>query len=149
MPPATRPRTAHAARAIARALLAPYLVAVGLIVFLPAPEAGRITGLVRIFAELVAMWGVPREPAAVVFEFLANVVLFVPFGLLVSIVWPRWSPWLVIGLGCLMSIAIELVQFALPTRFPTVSDVIANTTGAAIGYLLVAWWRLSHTPPIE
>lgn len=127
-------------------LLAPYLAAVGLIVFLPAPEAGKITGLVRIFADLVAMWGVPREPAAVVFEFLANIVLFVPFGLLVSIASPRWSPWLVIGLGCLTSVAIELVQFALPTRFPTVSDVIANTTGAAVGYLLVAWWRLSRIP---
>lgn len=131
---------------IARVLLAPYLVAVGLIVFLPAPEAGRITGLVEILADLVATWGVPREPAAVAFEFLANIVLFVPFGLLVSLAWPRWSPWLVIGLGCCTSIAIELVQFALPTRFPTVSDVVANTTGAAIGFLLVAWLRLSRIP---
>ncbi|MGX5697450.1 VanZ family protein [Agromyces soli] len=126
----------------ARVLLAPYLVAVGLIVFLPAPEAGKVTGLVRVLADLVAAWGVPREPAAVAIEFAANIVLFVPFGLLVALAWPRLSPWLVIGAGCLTSISIELVQLTLPTRFPTVSDVIANTTGAAIGYALVAWWRL-------
>lgn len=126
----------------ARVLLAPYLVAVGLIVFLPAPEAGKVTGLVQVLADLLATWGVPREPAAVAIEFVANIVLFMPFGLLGALAWPRLSPWLVIGAGCLTSITIELVQIALPTRFPTMSDVVANTTGAALGYALVAWWRL-------
>jgi VanZ family protein len=136
--------SALSTRWVARVILVPYLVALALIVFLPARDAGRVTGIVGWAADLVAMWGIPREPAAIVFEFLANVALFVPFGLLVSTAAPKWSPWTVTGLGCLVSITIELVQLGIPSRFATVSDVIANTAGAAIGCLAVMWWRPSH-----
>jgi VanZ family protein len=132
------------ARVAARILLAPYLVALALIVFLPAREAGRVTGIVGWAADLVATWGVPREPAAVVFEFLANVVLFVPFGLLLSAAAPRWSPWAVIPLGCLFSVTIELVQLGIPSRVPAVSDVIANIAGVAMGYAMMRWRRISR-----
>ena len=81
--------TRISARSVSRALLAPYLIALALIVFLPARDARRVTGVVGWAADLVAMWGVPREPAVIVFEFLANVVLFVPFGLLLSVAAPR------------------------------------------------------------
>lgn len=133
--------SALSTRWVARVILVPYLVALALIVFLPARDAGRVTGIVGWAADLVAMWGVPREPAAIVFEFLANVALFVPFGLLVSTAASKWSPWTIIGLGCLVSITIELVQLGIPSRFATVPDVIANTAGAAIGCLAVIWWR--------
>jgi VanZ family protein len=129
--------------AVARFILVPYLVALALIVFLPARDAGRVAGIVGWAADLVAMWGVPREPAAIVFEFLANLALFVPFGLLVSAAAPRWSPLPVIGLGCLVSITIELVQVGIPSRVPTVSDVIANTAGVAIGCVAVLCCRMS------
>ncbi len=136
---------------VAKVLLLPYLAAVLLITLLPADAAGRVTGLVGVLADLVAGWGVPREPAAVAFEFLANVALFVPLGVLLSLAWPRLSPWLVIGAGFVLSGAIELTQFTLPSRFPTVGDVVANTTGAAIGYAAVAWWRLRRLSrsPVE
>jgi VanZ family protein len=132
------------ARSVSRALLVPYLVALALIVFLPARDAGRVTGIVGWAADLVAMWGVPREPAAIAFEFVANIALFVPFGLLVSAAAPRWSPWAIIGLGCLVSITIELGQLGIPSRVPTVSDVIANTAGAALGCTWVMWRRMSR-----
>ena len=136
-------------RAMARIILVPYLVALALIVFLPARDAGRVTGIVGWAADLVAMWGVPREPAAIVFEFLANVALFVPFGLLVAASAPRWSPWAIIGLGLLASVAIELLQLGIPSRVPTISDVIANTAGAALGCALVMWWRMSRAGAAE
>lgn len=136
-----RPRSSHA---VARVMLAPYLIALALIVFLPAREAGRVTGIVGWAADLVAMWGVPREPAAIAFEFFANVALFVPFGMLLSVAAPRWSPWAIIGVGCLVSVTIELVQLGIPSRVPTVSDVIANTTGVAIGCVVVLWRRMSR-----
>ena len=139
--------TRISARSVSRALLAPYLIALALIVFLPARDAGRVTGVVGWAADLVAMWGVPREPAVIVFEFLANVVLFVPFGLLLSVAAPRWSPWAVIGLGCLVSVAIELVQLGIPSRVSTVSDVIANSAGAALGCALVMRQRILRTTP--
>ena len=141
--PVTRSRRVSV-RATARVLLVPYLAALALIVFLPARDAGRVTGIVGWAADLVAMWGVPREPAAIVFEFLANVALFVPFGLLVAASAPRWSPWAIIGLGLLASITIELVQLGIPSRVSTVSDGIANTAGTAIGCALVYWWWMSR-----
>ncbi|UOE44344.1 VanZ family protein [Agromyces larvae] len=122
---------------IARALLVPYLVLLALIVFLPAREAGRVTGIVGWAAELLAGFGVPREPAAVALEFLANVALFVPFGVLLALAWPRLGAWSVIGIGAATATVIELVQLGIPSRVSTVSDVIANTTGTAIGLVLV------------
>lgn len=138
---ATSTRSRLTWRQSARVLLAPYLVALALIVFLPARDAGRVTGIVGWAADLLVGWGVPREPAAVVLEFLANVALFVPFGLLLSVAVPSWSSWAISGLGFVVSIAIELVQLGIPSRFATVSDVVANTTGVAIGCTLVIWWR--------
>lgn len=125
--------------AVARVALLPYLIALALIVFLPAREAGRVTGIVGWAADLVSAWfGVPREPLAIVFEFCANIALFVPLGVLLALAAPQWSPLAVIGLGCLVSVGIELVQLGIPSRMSTVSDVIANTTGAALGFLVVA-----------
>jgi hypothetical protein len=124
---------------IARAALVPYLIALALVVFLPAREAGRVTGIVGWAADLASAWfGLPREPTGVVFEFCGNILLFVPFGVLLVLAAPRWSPSVVIALGCLLSVGIELVQLGIPSRITAVSDVIANTTGAAIGCLLAA-----------
>jgi glycopeptide antibiotics resistance protein len=135
-------------RATARVILVPYLVALALIVFLPARDAGRVTGIIGWAADLVAMWGIPREPAAIVFEFVANIALFVPFGLLVSAAAPRWSPWAVIASGFVVSAAIELGQLGIPSRVPTISDVIANTAGTALGCALLTWWRMSRTKQV-
>ncbi|MFD4422569.1 VanZ family protein [Agromyces sp. NPDC058484] len=143
--PDDRAGSAHLA---ARTILAPYLVALALIVFLPARDAGRVTGIVGWAADLVALWGIPREPAAIVFEFLANVALFVPFGALLAVAAPRWSPWLIIASGCLASIIIELIQLGIPSRFATVSDVIANTAGTTIGCLVVLWWRTAASSSV-
>ncbi|WP_394550988.1 VanZ family protein [Agromyces sp. MMS24-JH15] len=121
---------------VARVALAPYLVALGFIVFLPAREAGRITGIVGVLADAVATVGVPREPAAIVFEFLANIALFVPLGLLLPLAWPRLGPITVIVAGCALSTGIELIQLAIPSRVSTISDVVANTAGTALGYLV-------------
>lgn len=124
--------------ALARALLVPYLVALGLIVFLPADDAAQVTGLVDVLADVAASLGAPYDEAAIVIEFVANIVLFVPFGVLAALAWRDLPVWAIVVLGFATSLAIELVQLGLPTRYPTVSDVIANTTGAAIGCLVVA-----------
>lgn len=127
----------------ARSLLVPYLVVLALVVFLPARQAGQVTGIVGWAADQLALLGVPREPTAVVLEFLANIVLFVPFGGLVALAFPgtRWVTVLLVG--CLASTGIELVQLAIPSRVATVSDVIANTAGTGVGLLLA---RVRRTP---
>jgi len=127
---------------LARVLLIPYLITLALIVWLPAPEASSVTGVVFEIARLVSdATGVSLEASYAVFEFAANIALFVPFGLLLAASWPQLSPWAIVLLGFATSATIELVQILLPSRYPTVSDVIANTLGAAIGVGLTRAWR--------
>ena len=60
--------------------------------------------------------------------------MFVPFGVLVGLLLRR--SWLVVLLAFCLSAAIELAQLLfLPTRVPTVQDVVLNTLGTAIGVL--------------
>ena len=75
-------------------------------------------------------------------EFVANIVLFVPFGALATLSSPRmrWR-WAVLG-GVLVSGLVELVQATLlPGRTGSLQDVVANTLGAAIGSGLVLGLR--------
>ncbi|NUT59290.1 MAG: VanZ family protein [Agromyces sp.] len=123
----------------ARTALVPYLVILALVVFLPARQAGRVTGIVGWIAEALATIGVPREPAAIVLEFLANVALFTPLGALLVLAFPGVRWWAVLLTGFLLSVGIELVQLAIPSRVSAVSDVVANTAGTALGLLFV--WR--------
>ena len=132
--------------AAARWLFPAYLVVLALIVFLPAREAGRLTGVVGWLALLVGKLGIPVDPAYVVLEFTANILLFLPFGLLATVAYPRLRPVLVIAIGFASSVVIELVQLAIPSRYATVSDVIANTVGAAIGCLAAVAMARSATP---
>lgn len=79
-----------------------------------------------------------------VWEFAMNMVLFIPFGLMVRRVleWPRGLV-LVAGLG--LSILIELTQMTgnwylapCPYRYADTTDLFTNTTGTAIGIALEA-----------
>lgn len=124
-------------RRLAAVLLAVYAVAVIVVVAWPTPvDAGNHEWLTRVFKalhsrNLLMFFGYPQ------LEFGANVVMFVPFGLLVGVLLgrERWA-W-AIALGSGVSTVIELLQFfLLPGRFGTVDDVIANTSGALIGALL-------------
>jgi VanZ family protein len=76
--------------------------------------------------------------SAAAVERAANVLLFVPAGLLLSCAlrgWPRVAVW---GLCVAASAGTELVQTVLPGRDPTGLDVLANGLGAAVGVLLAA-----------
>jgi glycopeptide antibiotics resistance protein len=72
-------------------------------------------------------------------EFGANILLFVPFGLLVCALRPGWSRLTVVMVGALASATIEILQaVARPGRTADVRDVVANTLGAALGGLVYA-----------
>ncbi|WP_238476176.1 VanZ family protein [Agromyces mariniharenae] len=134
---AIEPPTASRRVAGARIVLVPYLVLLALVVLLPARQASRVTGIVGWIAEALATVGVPREPAAIVLEFLANVALFTPLGALLVLAFPGVRWWAVLLAGFLLSVGIELVQLTIPSRVSTLSDVVANTAGTAVGLLLV------------
>jgi glycopeptide antibiotics resistance protein len=122
----------------ARVMLAPYLAVLFWIVFAPAEDAGRVTGVVALAAQLLAGIGIPFDLSYLVLEFLANVALFLPLGALLAVAFARLPWWAIVGIGFVTSVAIELVQLGLPSRFSTVSDVVANTLGTALGLLLTA-----------
>jgi glycopeptide antibiotics resistance protein len=81
---------------------------------------------------------------------LLNILLFVPFGFgLPFITGFHWKK--IIAIGMLVSIAIELLQLItgllakMTFRITDVNDVIFNTLGVAIGYLLfVGFSRLTN-----
>lgn len=129
-----------------RVALVPYLVALALIVWLPGDDAEAVTGIVATTARMLETWGIPFEFGYPVLEFTANIALFVPFGVLVSAAWPALEAWKIVAAGAATSILIEVVQIALPTRYPTVSDVIANTLGAAVGVVIVVLVRRRVSP---
>jgi glycopeptide antibiotics resistance protein len=98
----------------------------------------------------IAMWpnhvdeslGLSIHRGYATLEFVANIVLFVPFGALALLSWRQmdWR-WAVLG-GVLVSSSVELVQATLlPGRTGSLQDVVANTLGAAIGGGLVLGLR--------
>lgn len=128
------PVTGHARRVV-RVLLAVYLAAVAAITLGPAPADDGTLGLVRSVIAWLADRGVPVTYDGV--EAGSNVVMFVPFGVLVGLLLARpW--WVVVLLGAATSVTIETVQLALPTRYSTVQDVVLNTSGAAVGVAVLA-----------
>lgn len=116
-----------------------YLALVARLTLWPAPAPSSTFDLVRSVLAWLSRTGIPLTYAGL--EAGANVVMFVPFGVLVGLLVRRW--WLVVLLGFGLSAAIELAQlFFLPTRVATVQDVVVNTLGAALGVLglhLVRW----------
>ncbi|OZB81972.1 MAG: hypothetical protein B7X41_05150 [Microbacterium sp. 14-71-5] len=135
VPDSSRPAARRLALT-ARIVLVPYAIAVLLLTWLPADEAGKVTGVVAVLARLVATWGVPGDAAYTVFEFTANIALFVPLGALLAVGWRRMPAWAIVAVGCAASTVIELVQLAIPSRYSTLSDVIANTLGTAVGLVV-------------
>ncbi len=69
-------------------------------------------------------------------DLLLNVVLFLPLGLLAARSGRAWS--FAVGVGLGLSLAIEATQgILIPGRDAALGDVLANTTGGALGWLLV------------
>lgn len=69
-------------------------------------------------------------------ELGANVLLFVPLGLLLTLLLRRH--WHGVMLALILSASAELAQLIIPARQPSVRDILANVLGAAIGSAL-AW----------
>jgi glycopeptide antibiotics resistance protein len=120
-----------------RVLLAVYLPLVACIVFSPSDEVTNSSGFVVWVSDHIHQMRDDFPPAYVALEFTANIAMFVPFGILVPLAFARLPWYATLALGFATTLSIELVQSTLPSRFSTVSDVVANTLGAAIGLLVL------------
>ncbi|MCR4998806.1 MAG: VanZ family protein [Lachnospiraceae bacterium] len=87
----------------------------------------------------------------VLMNLLGNVLLFVPFGFLVPLFWRREEhhPLIIVCMGCLFSLVVEVIQMETGLGSCDVDDVILNTLGTVLGYLLfrlgnLIYRRLKH-----
>ena len=71
-----------------------------------------------------------------------NIIGFVPFGILVPTIWKSMRrAWIVIYLGFTISVMVECAQLLMSVGSCDIDDVILNTIGTAIGYIIYAIGR--------
>ncbi len=108
--------------------------AVGVAVVLLSPVS--YSGIVHLLGDAI------RDGLGITFfgygwiEFVANILMFVPLGLLLTLLFAH--PWYGVVLALALSVAAELAQIVIPSRQPSLRDILANVLGAAIGAAL-AW----------
>ncbi|MCC3292059.1 VanZ family protein [Arthrobacter sp. zg-Y1110] len=119
-----------------------YIVALALITFWPSPVDAGPAGTLRAVLAALNSRGMPGWVNYTLLESVANVVLFVPFGVLAAACLTERFAWLGAVVGMAASCAIEAGQHVfLPARYATIHDVIANSLGAALGTLVVYAFR--------
>jgi glycopeptide antibiotics resistance protein len=84
-------------------------------------------------------------------DFQENILFFMPFGALLSMILTRRRRAGVFVLvlavtlaGGLFSFAIEFMQLHLPTRTSTLADIISNMMGSGFGSVLPYLFRLQR-----
>ena len=86
--------------------------------------------------------GFPSDKTYELIEASANVLLFIPLGVLLMLGTLRMTWLRAAAVGLVLSAGIEILQaVALPDRTANAGDVVANTLGATVGALGVVIWR--------
>jgi VanZ family protein len=108
-----------------------YGVVLAAIAFWPVPVDSGATGLLKAISAAIPWLSYD------VIEVTANILLFVPFGILLALVLPR-RRWAVLPIAFAATLLIEFSQaLFLSERTPSIRDVVANLIGAAIGLAIV------------
>lgn len=86
---------------------------------------------------------VPFSAAAIDIEgYLLNILLFLPLGFLLPLLWPNYNRfWRILLFGAALSLLIEFSQL-LNIRSTDIDDLLLNTLGALLGFLLFRLYRL-------
>jgi glycopeptide antibiotics resistance protein len=69
-------------------------------------------------------------------EKIDNLVVFIPFGLLLSVNLKRINLWRKLTFVFIFSLAVETLQFVLAIGVADITDVITNTLGGLLGLML-------------
>lgn len=127
-------------RRFARAALLVYLLVPALLTLGGSQPTGWLLDFYAGLQEVVDVLTVGRATVSLrEAEALANVLMFVPVGVLLRLSYPQQPLSLLLTVSAVGSLAIEVVQFLLlPGRVPSLVDVLNNTGGAAIGLTLGA-----------
>ena len=122
-------------RTVPLALLILYTVFIGLVTLTPNQMDTGPGSFIMGLLDFLASHRVTAWIDYDILEKLANVGMFIPFGLLVALQFGRrrwWAGWVA---GIAFTCLIEGTQATLlsPTRFGTISDLVTNSLGAGIG----------------
>lgn len=74
-------------------------------------------------------------------EVIANVIFFIPFGLFLGVLAPRWQWAKLAGIFVATSLLFEITQHVLSVGSFDITDVISNTAGGMLGLGLVTLAR--------
>ena len=80
------------------------------------------------------------------FEFLANIAMFIPIGLLMRVALPALPGGVIVIFAVVITVAIELAQIPLD-RVSDPRDLVANSLGAVVGVLCVSQFSPRASPP--
>lgn len=108
-----------------------YIVVLLFITFLSREDGSRSKS---IDLELLSTWGINTRNNAYVIE---NILLFIPYGFFCAWVFTAARKlWFCTLIGAVTSLGIECLQLITGRGFFQIDDVLTNTLGAIIGYLL-------------
>ena len=125
-------------RRIALSLLIPYLF----LTLVATVITRSPTAEVRIVLEPFRTYRQYYTDEFTWFEIRANVLLFIPIGFLLPMVIkkPIWLP-LIIGIG--ISVVVEIIQLITHRGLCETDDVISNTIGLVIGYIVYLFIKMA------
>lgn len=136
-PPRSRLR-----HALAMSVLAVYTAFILVVTLSPTQLDISVQRLVFRFVEVLHRFGVPTWFDYGEVEFLANIVMFLPFGFMVALLFPVRAAWLSVFVSFLFSTGIELFQREfLDERVFDLRDIVANTIGGLAGFIVAAFLR--------
>ncbi len=93
-------------------------------------------GLVEEHPALHPLWSYSVLYSKLLAEILLNILMFIPIGFIVSASLKKRNMLKIIGLGCCISLMIEILQFVTKRGVFNIDDIIHNSLGCAIGYIL-------------
>lgn len=124
-------------RYIGRVLFVEYVVVVicSTVLFRPKLSMARIeiTPFWTYFAVYNHTYGVS------IWDIILNIVLFFPLGIFLAILFPKLKIGKAVLIGVLSSVCIELSQLVLQRGIVQFDDVLHNTIGCCLGFLVTKW----------
>lgn len=138
-------KTKHLIRHVGLGLFVLYMMLLVYFLFF-SEEYGRVAEAERAFrynlvpfVEIRRFWIYRHQLGlgAVLTNLFGNVIGFIPYGYILPVVTRHMrSGFLIILSGFCLSLAVEIIQLITKVGSFDVDDLILNTLGAAIGYLL-------------
>ncbi|MDF2048849.1 VanZ family protein [Arthrobacter sp. Cr_A7] len=115
------------------------LIALAFIAFWPSPVDEPVQEQLSKVLTILHSHGIPSWFNYKFVEASANIVLFIPLGLVGLLAFPEKPWWRIGAFALLISGCMELGQFLfLHNRFASPVDLVTNALGAILGALLAA-----------